>query len=326
MAIDGMWQVFKLQHSTPRNDFCRIAAKNGILLRLVNTLHSLNEATRIASIPGGSGSLPQNCSTPRSGPLDAPRPLSMQFESPVSSSGQLDSSKARLEHHLSGMALESLNQIDLKQLSGDVDKGHAGHGTLGASLSSKFLEAANENGVNLVNITSPVAASKKNEYMGLWKPDISRSEAELVRQQRAANSSSRNSTDKPSKPFEISLNGQSGASNHSVSPQEHIRPLLSLLDKEPPSRHVSGQLDYVRHLSGLERHETILPLLHASTDRKTNGELDFLMAEFAGNYFSSTHVDLEIDISFSIYSMPIIAWNTTPKAYISSKICHHPPI
>nr|CAB3486047.1 unnamed protein product [Digitaria exilis] len=52
LAIDGIWQVFKLQHSTLRNDFCRIAAKNGVLLRLVNTLHSLNEATRFASISG----------------------------------------------------------------------------------------------------------------------------------------------------------------------------------------------------------------------------------------------------------------------------------
>ncbi|GJV98879.1 hypothetical protein Tco_1554131 [Tanacetum coccineum] len=55
LAIDGMWQVFKLQRSTLRNDFCRIAAKNGILLRLINTLYSLNEATRLALISGGGG-------------------------------------------------------------------------------------------------------------------------------------------------------------------------------------------------------------------------------------------------------------------------------
>ncbi|XP_021744961.1 uncharacterized protein LOC110710934 [Chenopodium quinoa] len=34
--------------------------------------------------------------------------------------------------------------------------------------------------------------------------------------------------------------------------------------------------------SGMARHESILPLLHASNDKKANGELDFLMAEFAG--------------------------------------------
>ncbi|KAF6144250.1 hypothetical protein GIB67_024477 [Kingdonia uniflora] len=55
LVIDGTWQVFMLQRSTPRNDFCRIAAKNDILLRLINTLHSLNKATRLAtSTRGGS--------------------------------------------------------------------------------------------------------------------------------------------------------------------------------------------------------------------------------------------------------------------------------
>ncbi|KAI0489109.1 hypothetical protein KFK09_028950 [Dendrobium nobile] len=66
LAIDGIWQVFKLQHSTPRNDFCRIAAKNGILLRLVNTLHNLNEAAHLASVQSSTAA------RPRSGPLDNP--------------------------------------------------------------------------------------------------------------------------------------------------------------------------------------------------------------------------------------------------------------
>ncbi|GKC35978.1 hypothetical protein Tco_1048362 [Tanacetum coccineum] len=71
LAIDGMWQVFKLQRSTLRNDFCRIAAKNGILLRLINTLYSLNEATRLALISGGGGfSMDGLATRSRSGPLD----------------------------------------------------------------------------------------------------------------------------------------------------------------------------------------------------------------------------------------------------------------
>lgn len=71
LAIDGMWQVFKLQRSTPRNDFCRIAAKNGILLRLSNTLHSLNEATRLASTHAGGVILADgSVQRPRSGQLD----------------------------------------------------------------------------------------------------------------------------------------------------------------------------------------------------------------------------------------------------------------
>lgn len=55
LAIDGLGQVFKLQRSTPRTDFCHIAAKNGLLLRLINTIYSLNEANRLASLSGGDG-------------------------------------------------------------------------------------------------------------------------------------------------------------------------------------------------------------------------------------------------------------------------------
>lgn len=54
LAIDAMWQVFKFEIPTLRNDFCCIAAKNGILLRLINTLYSLNEAIRFASLSLGS--------------------------------------------------------------------------------------------------------------------------------------------------------------------------------------------------------------------------------------------------------------------------------
>ncbi|KAJ6365901.1 hypothetical protein OIU77_002460 [Salix suchowensis] len=49
---------------------------------------------------------------------------------------------------------------------------------------------------------------------------------------------------------------------------------------ESASNGLASVLEYARHLSGLERHESILPLLHAS-EKKTNGELDFLMTEFA---------------------------------------------
>jgi hypothetical protein len=38
LATDGIWQVFKLQHSTARNDFCRIAWKNGNTSRIVTVL------------------------------------------------------------------------------------------------------------------------------------------------------------------------------------------------------------------------------------------------------------------------------------------------
>ncbi|XP_071682892.1 MAP3K epsilon protein kinase 1 isoform X4 [Lolium perenne] len=225
LAIDGIWQVFKLQHSTPRNDFCRIAAKNGVLLRLVNTLHSLNEATRYASISGSGVSVAQNGSTPRlkSGQLDLP---------------MLESSKARLDHYHSSGSLQSLQA--------DADKHNI---LLEPSASPRF---------------SDIAAAGH----------IDRNDNDLVRPQRLSVSGGRSSTDRSPRHIELVSNGHSSGQN------DQIRPLLSLLEKEPPSRHVSGQLDYVRHMSGLERHESILPLLH-STERKPNGELDLLMAEFA---------------------------------------------
>ncbi|CAH8348983.1 unnamed protein product [Eruca vesicaria subsp. sativa] len=60
LAIDGMCQVFKLKTSTPRNDFCRIAAKSGVLPRLVNTLVSLNVAVLLASISGDQLEQPES--------------------------------------------------------------------------------------------------------------------------------------------------------------------------------------------------------------------------------------------------------------------------
>ncbi|KAL6651882.1 hypothetical protein ACP70R_010807 [Stipagrostis hirtigluma subsp. patula] len=225
LAIDGIWQVFKLQHSTLRNDFCRIAAKNGILLRLVNTLHSLNEATRFASISGSGVSATQNGSTPRrrSGQLDP---------------SLLEISKARLDHHHSSSSLQSLQA--------DADKHHL--------------------------VMDPSSSPRFSDKTGAG--NLERNENDF-RPQRLSVSAGRTSTDRSPKHIELVSNG------HNSGQSDQVRPLLSLLEKEPPSRHVSGQLDYVRHLSGLEKHETILPLLHATTERKTNGELDLLMAEFA---------------------------------------------
>ncbi|TVU16437.1 hypothetical protein EJB05_40000 [Eragrostis curvula] len=226
LAIDGIWQVFKLQHSTQRNDFCRIAAKKGILLRLVNTLHSLNEATRFASISGSGASATQNGSTPRrrSGQLDP---------------SMLEISKTRLDHHHSSGSLQSLQS--------DADKHHI--------------------------LMDPSSSPRFSDKTGAG--NLERNDNDLIRPQRLSVSAGRTSTDRSPKHIELVSNGHNSGQN------DQIRPLLSLLEKEPPSRHVSGQLDYVRHLSGLEKHETILPLLHSSTERKTNGELDLLMEDFA---------------------------------------------
>ncbi|XP_018493187.1 MAP3K epsilon protein kinase 1 isoform X2 [Raphanus sativus] len=201
LAIDGMWQVFKLKRSTPRNDFCRIAAKNGILLRLINTLYSLNEATLLAS-EGRSGQLDQQL-------------LSV-----------IDNPDVLKNRHGGGEEPSNSQRSDVYQPDGDRPRS-----------SSAALDATED-----------------------VKPH----------NHRVSLSSNRASTE--------------GVSNGFAATQpEQVRPLLSLLEKEPPSRHVSGQLDYVKHITGLEKNESILPLLRASIEKKTNGgDLDFLMAEFAG--------------------------------------------
>jgi hypothetical protein len=238
LAIDGICQVFKLQQSTQKNDFCRIAAKKGILLRLVNTLHSLNEATRFASISGSGASATQNGSTPRwrSGQLDP---------------SMLEISKMRLDHYHSSGSLQSLQS--------DADKHHI--------------------------LMDPASSPRFNDKTSAG--NLERNENDLIRPQRLSISAGRPSTDRSPKNIELVSNGHNSGQN------DQIRPLLSLLEKEPPSRHVSGQLDYVRHLSGFEKHETILPLLHSSTERKTNGELDLLMAEFTGTLFCANYLKLQ---------------------------------
>ncbi|KAJ4822823.1 MAP3K epsilon protein kinase 1 [Turnera subulata] len=255
LAIDGMWQVFKLQRSTPRNDFCRIAAKNGILLRLINTLYSLNEATRLASTSGTGFQLDGPVQRPRSGQLDSSHPVFMQSELPPSASDQPDSVKGRhgmIDHPLpSGIQEASRASTSHSQRSDAIQ------------ADNRYL-ITEADGPQSGNVAFDSVMTSR-----LSDPDL--------RQQRVTNSTQRTSTDRSPKFTESTSVGLPLLPNQ----PEQVRPLLSLLDKEPPSRHQSGQLDYVRHLPGMEKHESILPLLHASNEKKTNGELDFLMAEFA---------------------------------------------
>uniref|UniRef100_A0A6N2M402 Uncharacterized protein n=1 Tax=Salix viminalis TaxID=40686 RepID=A0A6N2M402_SALVM len=272
--------VFKLQRSTPRNDFCRIAAKNGILFRLVNTLYSLNEATRLASISVGTGiPLDGLAQRPRSGPLDSNHPIFNQSEPAFSASDQPDILKFRhgmIDHSLPSVTLEPshastshsqrLDAIhpDARYLGTDTDGPQSSNETIEAAVSSKLpdpaVKAAN------MGIKEPAGiVSKVQDTLDQWKSDPSRPEIEF-RQPRVTGSTQRTSTDRPPKLIESASNGLASV----VSAQsEQVRPLLSLLEKEPPSKHFSGQLEYARHLSGLERHESILPLLHAS-EKKTN--------------------------------------------------------
>lgn len=139
-------------------------------------------------------------------------------------------------------------------------------------------------------------SSKERETVDRWKSDALRAEVDL--RQQPGTTVNRISTDRP--PKDTASNGHSATATQ----QENVRPLLSLLDKEPPSRHFSGQLEYVRHLTGLEKHESILPLLQAPNDKKAN-DLDFLMAEFEGGCysFSAFTSNMNALIGFSFCSL-----------------------
>ncbi|XP_019450937.1 PREDICTED: MAP3K epsilon protein kinase 1-like isoform X2 [Lupinus angustifolius] len=273
LAIDGMWQVFKLQQSTPRNDFCRIAAKNGILLRLINTLYSLNEATRLASMSVGGGFLVDGSTQrPRSGILDPKHPFIVQNEALLSALDQQGLHKVRrglLDHQLEPSHASTSNprRSDANHPV-DADRPRSSNATAEVPAVEKIS--------NLASRESSVGAFKERDTVDRWKTDPSRADIE-PRLQRISISASRKSTDRPPK---LTEPGSNGLSVTGATQQDQVRPLLSLLDKEPPSGRFSGQIEYVRQFSGLERHESVLPLLHAS-EKKTNGELDFLMAEFA---------------------------------------------
>ncbi|XP_039037990.1 MAP3K epsilon protein kinase 1-like isoform X2 [Hibiscus syriacus] len=267
LAIDGMWQVFKLQRSTPRNDFCQIAAKNGILLRLINTLYSLNEATRLATISVGGG-FAVDCSAQRqrSGPLDSSHPLFAQTVAQEPSRASTSLSQR-----------SDANLPDSRYLAIDSGRAQFSSGAVDVSVGSKLADLTPLEKVSNIATKEASTVSRDRENSDRWTLDPGRAEIDL-RQQRISTSAGRTSTDRPPKLIESISNGFPT----SVTTQaQQVQPLLSLLANEPPSRHISDQLEYVRHLPGSERHESILPLLHANNDRKANGELDFLMAEFA---------------------------------------------
>ncbi|XP_010486375.1 PREDICTED: MAP3K epsilon protein kinase 2-like isoform X1 [Camelina sativa] len=237
LAIDGIWQVFKLKRSTPRNDFCRIAAKNGILLRLVNTLYSLSEATQLASMSGDALIADGQTPRARSGQLDPNNPISSQRETSLSVIDHPDELKTR----------------------------HGG----GEEPSHAVISNSRRSDVRQSDALHPDGDRPR---LSSVSPDATE---DVVKQHRISLSANRTSTDKLQKMAEGASNG------FPVTQPDQVRPLLSMLEKEPPSRNLSGQLDYVKHITGIERHGSRLPLLHAPNEKRTNGDLDFLMAEFA---------------------------------------------
>ncbi|KAL0336617.1 UNVERIFIED_CONTAM: MAP3K epsilon protein kinase, partial [Sesamum radiatum] len=223
MAIDGMWQVFKLKKSTSRNDFCRIAAKNGILLRLVNTLYNLDEATRLASgATGGGFSLDRLDLRPRSTSLDSSNPSLVQIDSSFYGIDRPDHFKAKQGGQTSQVGLQEPSRASVSH----------------SSDSSSFLPNADR-----------VSTDR-------WKNEPCKAEVD-VKQQRGSNVVGRPSIDKARKSIDVLSNG---SSTPTTSQQDTVRPQLSLLDKEPPRRH-SGQLEYVWNLSGVDMQMDLIFLI-----------------------------------------------------------------
>ncbi|KAG9150778.1 hypothetical protein Leryth_002936 [Lithospermum erythrorhizon] len=239
MAIDGMWQIFKLQQSTSRNDFCRIASKNGILLRLVNTLYSMSEASRLETLSSGGG-FPSDglAQKPRSGALDPSNPSFLQPDIPLNGVDQPEILRSK------------------QGVIGQVPP--AGVQEPARASTSQFPES----------LLFPLDSEKERSSNA--SPETSGCSTGAVIMNLP-------STDRPPKLTEGVSNG---VTSETAGHQENVRPLLSLLEKEPPSRRYSGQLEFARHLSGLEKQESILPLIHSSDEKKSNG-MEFLMNEFA---------------------------------------------
>eukprot|EP00249_Psilotum_nudum_P025064 c29365_g2_i3 orf=721-5196(+) len=303
MAINGMWQVLKLHGSTPRNVFCRLFAGSGVLIRLVNTLHSLNEATRLASAVGmgsGSATTENGSHRSRSGPLVPSRAFSGNIEAFRPRSGQLDSSHVHsgyCDRSSNGLVETFRPQSCLFQRNhiGQMESRHTpvaapAHVDQTQAFPNLFEQVISENGRSSGQQDQPLLFRIDREQFDfghLGQPETTPVDADQSRPLLGNADNSRSLLDQSWQPLDLmrSPNGLYDSANSSYQQKESVQPLISLLEKDPSSRPVSGQLEYIRHLQGgLERHESILPLLHhASAVRKTNGELELLMSAFEDN-------------------------------------------
>ncbi|XP_024396250.1 MAP3K epsilon protein kinase 1 isoform X2 [Physcomitrium patens] len=119
MAIDGIWQVLELPGLSLKNDFCHIFARSSILARLVDTLHTLNEASRV---PNGSMTTEQSRPLSsekafvksQSGPIDQSRIVNKEVFR--SRSGQLDHTPVRVTHDGNQRNLLGLNNGDSSRM------------------------------------------------------------------------------------------------------------------------------------------------------------------------------------------------------------------
>ncbi|MCO5557593.1 hypothetical protein L7F22_011159 [Adiantum nelumboides] len=282
IAIDAMWQVFNLQTTTPRNDFCRIFSKNGVLIRLVNTLHSLNEASRLAFTIGTN---PTETTAPRSwsGPLEPSHALSGQIDAFHPRSGQLDGSRVRAGHSMADSVRPPVSAPSKSNL-GQTEKWHSVEASI--PFPNLFEQVANDSGWSSAHQQEqPLLFRVDRENFDLGPPEMPPFDGDQSRPVLGNGHNLRHPLEQPWQSFDVAHHSSSGQSESAKYQHEQVQPLISLLEKDPASRPVSGQLEYIRHLQGgLERHESILPLLHhTSAIRKSHGELDFLMSAFEEN-------------------------------------------
>lgn len=280
-------------------------------MRLVNTLYSLNEATRLASVmglAGASGGMVSSASAAssgqvllrsRSGPLEQSRTPHVETFKPRS--GQLDPSRVRagyLEPHRQVTGLiethrpkspqthKSAGLPDyLRHLPGqqhDQRRGSSSSSTAEPSRAGSSFEGGREIPWQSSSRSLQFSGDRDGAHVD------SRSEAEPSNKPlggTGAESSRAPHADQ-------SWHGARTA-NGFAEPGHHVevQPLLSLLEKEPPSR--PGQTDFYRHgsSSSFDRHDSSLPMLHhAAAIRKMNGKMDAPGSGYGGGTHSPATV------------------------------------
>ncbi|XP_057828021.2 MAP3K epsilon protein kinase 1 isoform X2 [Cryptomeria japonica] len=287
LAIDCIWQVFKLHSSTPVNEFCQIFAKNGVLFRLVNTLHSLNEASRLDSVAGSglavsmTGKAKQGAysdliesSLPSFGHTKINRPQSSQLNPSKVQSGQTNLQFESSEAEASSMK----SNLQLQKSSASQEDAHYSLGQTGKIHSL----AGKSEPVMLSNSSEPASSQSIDNSMGNKEQSVL-----MPKEQKQFNFEHHESNDQNAKQLtQFHSHAPSGVDNTLNLPfnqNGQAQPLLAALEKEPPNRPITGPFEYIRYLSGgLERPENSIPLPHHSNSgRKTNGKSDLLMESSA---------------------------------------------
>ncbi|XP_024396492.1 MAP3K epsilon protein kinase 1 isoform X3 [Physcomitrium patens] len=244
MAIDGMWQVFDLQSSTSKNDFCRIFAKSGVLVRLVNTLHNLNEVIRAGLQTGASSTTTTTAEN--------------HVYNPTDNGAAAGASDVEMHKLLPGQPHKSTALPDyLRHLPGQVElhtRGHSGQldQAKAAALDNWRQHAAGTN--PFLQLGDNILLSDYNRF---GKEDDARSNGDSSRPLIPAETSWA--------VFEpVHRNGHAPADPSSQAT------FFSLWDKDYGSKFTPGRPDHVRHPS--DRSDSALPLLHHAQRR--NGSFD----------------------------------------------------